>query len=415
MKILFISEYYPPKIMGGGEINLELLATSLVKAGSKVSVLTSSFQGISNYERKEGVQIFRRLKTGGSPTGILDNLKRSTIFPSSIIKEVKNILKEKEFDVIHFIGTSIIAAKKLSRSNIPLFATIESYPTLCPKGDRLYKGKKECKFVCSFGKFVPCQFNSSEIGKTKNRFYLRYNPLFWFYLYFFHKRLRNSLKYCKLIAISNYIKSLLELHNKKSVVIGNAVDIEKFKIKINFEEKDKSVTKLKIIYLGSLTMYKGPQILLQAIKGIDCRCELYGSGPLEESLKKYIVDNQLDAEVKKPVLYEKIPEIYFSADIIVFPSIWPEPFGRIAIEAMAAGKVVIGSDIGGIRETVKLGDGILFKPGNVEELRDLILKNSINNPVPKKEQNKEELINKNYSIHFIINKLINNYKTNLGQ
>ena len=176
MKILFISEYFPPKIMGGGEINLSLLAKSLAKSGVNVSILTSHHQGLKRFEEQEGVKIYRLLNTGDNPEGILNNFKRSYSYPRSIIKQVKRISQKKTFDAIHLTGSSIISAKKLKILKIPLFATIESYPSLCPKGDRIYHNKTECKQKCTFPKFIFCQLRSTEIGKMKNRWFLKYNP-----------------------------------------------------------------------------------------------------------------------------------------------------------------------------------------------------------------------------------------------
>ena len=76
MNLLFISEYFPPKIMGGGEINLNLLAKNLVKEGVTVSVLTSYHKGLKKYEEVAGVKVYRKLKTGDNPHTILNNLKR---------------------------------------------------------------------------------------------------------------------------------------------------------------------------------------------------------------------------------------------------------------------------------------------------------------------------------------------------
>ncbi len=50
MKILLISEYFPPKIFGGGEISAWLLAKNLAKRGLDVSVLTSYFSGLEKFE-----------------------------------------------------------------------------------------------------------------------------------------------------------------------------------------------------------------------------------------------------------------------------------------------------------------------------------------------------------------------------
>ena len=94
---------------------------------------------------------------------------------------------------------------------------------------------------------------------------------------------------------------------------------------------------------------------------------------MKEELQGMIDRFCLDAEIHPPVPYEKVPCLYAGSDIVVFPSIWPEPFGRIAIEAIAAGKPVIGSAIGGIKETIAASSGILVAPGNVEELRKAII------------------------------------------
>ncbi len=404
LKILFVSEYFPPKTMGGGEINLSLLAKALVRNKIDVCVLTSYHKGLKKFEYVGGIKVYRRLKTGNNASGIISNFKRSFIFPSSIPKEIIKLKKEINFDIVHFIGTSIITAKKLKGLNKPMFATIESYPALCPKGDRIYKGNEECKFVCSFFRFLRCQLSSSEIGKMKNRFFLKYNPVILIYIYRYYKRLNNSLKYCRLIAISKYVQGLLLKQRLQSRIVPNAIDTNKF-----YSNKSKG-GKIRIVYLGSLTKYKGSQILLKAIKGIDCRCDLYGEGVMKDELNNMIRDYRLDAEIHDNVPYEKVPLIYADADIVVFPSIWPEPFGRIAIEAMAAGKPVVGSRIGAIQETIK-DDGILVEAGNVEELKNAI-KKLIQYPKLRKKMGKKGsiMVRKMYSEGDVIKKLIGTYK-----
>ncbi|MDP3734468.1 MAG: glycosyltransferase family 4 protein [Nanoarchaeota archaeon] len=364
MNLLFVSEYFPPKIMGGGEINLSLLAAALAKKTMTVSVITSYHPGLPRFEKVDRVHIYRLLQTGESPNGIINNFKRSFLFPKSIEKEVAELHHRKKFTQIHFMGTSIIAAAKLQQLNVPLIATIESYPTLCPKGDRIFHGKQECKTVCTISKFVSCQRDSTEIGKMNNKWYFKYNPLFLLYVYNHYTKLKQSLLHCHLIAISKYVHNVLRHHGVESTIIPNALNTSAF-----VHQAARKPGKKRILYLGSLTAFKGPQLLLEAMTGIDCHCDIYGEGPLRKKLQQIIVKNNLDAEIHPPVPSHQIPSLYSAADIVVFPSRWPEPFGRIAIEAMAAGKPVIGADIGGIRETIMNGTGMLFQPNNVQDLR----------------------------------------------
>jgi len=402
LNVLLVTEYFPPKIMGGGEININQVANALVKNSVNVYVLTSHFNGLKRYEDVNGIKIFRRLKTSDNINGVFGNFKRSVFFPNSVANEVQKLKKKIDFDVVHLIGTSIIAAKNIKKNRRKPFATIESYPTLCPKGDRIYKGKKECKLRCSFLKFLGCQLKSEEIGKIKNKFYLKYNPLFLIYLFAYYKRLNKSLKYCNLIAISEYIQKLLAREKLQSRVIPNAIDTSKFYY------KEGKGPKPKIVYLGSLTKYKGPQILLKALRNLGCRCDLYGEGVMKDELNNMISKYDLNAEIHNNVPYEEVPSIYANSDIVVFPSVWPEPFGRIAIEAMAAGKPVIGSAVGGIKET--LDDiGILVNPGKIEELKIALEKLKKKPKVKKSIREKTFKLIKKYSERTVIKKLINYY------
>ncbi len=395
MKVLFVSEYFTPFIKGGGEINLFLLAKELVKQGVQVSVITSYFEGLQKYEEIEGIQIHRKLKTGKDPSKLLSNVKRSLIFEKSICEEVKAIAER--YDLIHLVGASVGAAKNLSRLKIPLIATVESYPFLCPKGDRIYHGKDPCREVCTFNKFVNCQNKCSEIGKMRNKAYLKYNPFFLTSLFRRYQKLNDALSYCNLTAISKYVKLLLEQHGYQSTIIPNGLDLKKFHIK----EKEK-----KIVYLGSLNRFKGPQLILEAVKGLDYKVEFYGKGPLKKYLEKKIIEYRIEGKVISQVPYDKVPEIYASAAIVVFPSIWPEPFGRISIEAMAAGSLIIGSEVGGIKETIPQGLGIKFRPGDIKELREKIInfKDS-----PELQVARRNYVKRNYSKEIVVRKLIDFY------
>lgn len=408
MKVLFVSEYYPPKIMGGGEINVELIVNALAKKNIEVVVLTSYHPELEKMEKRGKVTIHRRLKTGKNPSAITENVKRSLLFPKSVVEEVNKIVKKEQIEAIHFIGTSIIAAPQLKMLGIPLFATIESYPTLCPKGDRIFHGKSECTIKCSFTEFLSCQRDSVEIGKMKNEWYLKYNLPALFYIYQYYYRLNQALSHCNLIAISEYVHGLLRQQGHESVVIPNILPFEMFTQKVKNEARKNE--KIKILYLGSLIKSKGAEVLAEAVQGLDCEVEMYGEGILKEALKIKIQQGQLPITIHPQVPYTEIPALYAQADIIVFPSLWPEPFGRIAIEAMAAGKPVIGSSIGGIKETITEGTGILIDPGNVEQLREAIIL-LMHNPSLRKEMGRrgKKVVEGLYAEDKVVERLLDLY------
>ncbi len=197
----------------------------------------------------------------------------------------------------------------------------------------------------------------------------------------------------------------LEKQGLESVTIFNAFD---------FSEKTTKKNKIKnnppkILYLGSLTNFKGPQILLQALKGLPYRCDLYGEGPLKNELNQYIIKNNLNAAINNPVPPEKLKELYLRYDLVVYPSLWPEPFGRIPIEALSKEIPILASKIGAISETVQ-SNPFLFEPGNILQLNQKI--KEILNP-REKIGFKLKILRDNYSKENIIRKLLVVYQNNI--
>jgi len=363
MNILFVSEHYKHNVQGGGEINLFMLCEALVRRGHDVHVLTSERHG-STATKENGVVVHYYLKTG-RVNSFVGNVVRSLFFSRSVAKETKRIINNHHFDVIHLIGSSLAAALQLKKiSSVPLFATVESYIALCPKGD----------FVCgrtvllkrwSFITFVRCILRSKELGKMRNRWFMRFNPIAWFFIYRRYHSLQQGLKHVRLFAVSHAVAELLQsFFGLSSVVIPNFVDAA------SFERKRIRNPKPVILYLGSLNSYKGVFALLDAVKGLDCKLKLVGEGNARDALAKNIKHYQIDARIFSPVPYADVPKLYASADIVVFPSLWPEPFGRIPLEAMAAGLPVVASSTGGIPETVvHEKTGLLVPPGDAAALR----------------------------------------------
>jgi glycosyltransferase involved in cell wall biosynthesis len=66
-----------------------------------------------------------------------------------------------------------------------------------------------------------------------------------------------------------------------------------------------------------------------------------------------------------------MPDVYRRAKVVVVPTLWPEPFGLVALEAMACGRPVVATDIGGLSGTVGQ-TGLIFPPGDAAALSGLL-------------------------------------------
>ena len=198
-----------------------------------------------------------------------------------------------------------------------------------------------------------------------------------------------------LIANSNYtaenINKIYKIDKDKIDIIPRGVNTEKFKAsnfsdeeKINIKKEWKVFDQNKIILLlpARLTRWKGHEVVIKAIgllkkeeffKNIICLFagNQKGSERYIQNLKETIASLSLDDKIKLIGQVENMPLAYQASNIILSPSIQPEPFGRIPIEAQASGKIIISSNAGAVKETIKSGQdstGFKVKPNNSEEL-----------------------------------------------
>jgi len=124
--------------------------------------------------------------------------------------------------------------------------------------------------------------------------------------------------------------------------------------------------------VGNVVRWKGQMVVLQAIKRIvpehpEIICVFAGSVARgEESYKRelddYVRENRLEAHVRFTGYRSDIPDILQVVDILIHASIAPEPFGRVILEGMAAGKPIIGTDSGGTPEQIVEGETGLLVP-----------------------------------------------------
>ncbi|WJQ07013.1 glycosyltransferase [Geobacillus stearothermophilus] len=181
----------------------------------------------------------------------------------------------------------------------------------------------------------------------------------------------------KIIVISEYVGSKYEKKDKLVRIYNGVESPEHYDGEINVKNRGGN---LKIAFIGRLIPWKGPQLFVESALEIlkfrkDVDFYLIGDDSIEkkEGFREQLIEKVMYSEYADKINFwgfkKDIYNIINQMDIIVVPSIEPEPFGRIVVEGMMMGKIVIASNIGGIPEIIKNGEnGFLFEAGNATEL-----------------------------------------------
>jgi glycosyltransferase involved in cell wall biosynthesis len=136
-----------------------------------------------------------------------------------------------------------------------------------------------------------------------------------------------------------------------------------------------------VAFAGRLVREKGVGFLLHAFAKVvqnipTARLVICGDGPERISIERLTAELNLTGSVSilgfRP--NEEIERIFREAWVVAVPSIWEEPFGHVAIEAMMNGVAVVASDSGGLGEVVRQGQtGFLVQPGDSDALAAALL------------------------------------------
>jgi GT2 family glycosyltransferase len=124
------------------------------------------------------------------------------------------------------------------------------------------------------------------------------------------------------------------------------------------------------LYLGRLSAEKGVDVLLEALaRAGDPAFEIAGGGPADHDLRRRAADlGLMNVTFLGQLEKAGVNDALQRARYVVVPSIWDEPFGIVALEALAAGRPVIGTATGGLEELVDKGGGIVIPPSDADAL-----------------------------------------------
>jgi len=256
----------------------------------------------------------------------------------------------------------------------------------------------------------------------------------------FIKKIYNSimLKGDAVIANSAYtaerISKIYNIDLNKIDIISRGVNVESFEgskfsnTEISNMKKMWSVDDNKIIILfpARLTRWKGHLVTIEAInllkkeKFFDQVIFLFagekaGAENYIKKLNSIITKFKLQENIKLVERIENMPLAYHASDVVLSPSIEPEPFGRIPIEAQAAGKTIIASDHGAVKDTIKNGNnftGFKVKPNDPQAL-SIAIKQSIimdKKDLTKMHERAISNVKNNFSLENMCKKTLEVYK-----
>jgi glycosyltransferase involved in cell wall biosynthesis len=175
------------------------------------------------------------------------------------------------------------------------------------------------------------------------------------------------------VAVSDYLRHELEAKvpgsHGKTEVIDSGVDLERFSLLPARPDRDDGPA---FLCVGGLTERKNVVRLARAFERLgEGTLTFVGDGPLRSELAR-----RPGISVLGSVRHERIPELIGASDVVCQPSL-VEPFGQALLEAMACGRSVVATVVGGPSEFVPPEAGVLVKPTDddalVEALRSAAL------------------------------------------
>ena len=335
MKIAQVSATFPPYMAGTGNVCYHY-AIELAKLGHDVTVFTSRFPD-EDYKYPDLIEV-KRFKP-------LFRIGNAPFMPQ--------LLSIKDYDIIHL--------------HCPFFFGGEMIYLL-----RKIKGEK---YVVSYHNNVeihgflerPVKIHSKRIRK---------------------RILTNAEKVIvpTLDFYNSSVKKMFDLEDTAVIEIPNGVDVSLF---VGDGKEIRTRYKIDascrvILFVGALDKahyYKGLEILMKSFRHLlskykDIKLMIIGDG----NQKKYYVNLSKQYNIEeftiftgKVTNFADLAKHYLACDIVVYPTTVIESFGMVLIEAMAAGKPVVASNVPGIRAVVDGGvNGFLAPPKNVEDLTSKI-------------------------------------------
>jgi len=365
MRILVLTNFYPPHDIGGYEQLCQEATESLIQRGHTCHVLAGNWcrPGIT----VEDETYVSRLLPLDAP---LNHYRPFSFFTKRRKEERQGLFAVRETiqifrpEVIFIWGMwnfNRAFAAACEQSGVPTVYSIDDYWPANPNIHFDYWASPGSKLKRLLGRFALYQLKQE--GK----------PV--------------QLRFEHTLCVSLFIRNTLVASGKlpsSARVVYVGIDTKPFSASVQ-SNKTSEDNKVHLLYFGGLSHHKGVHTAIEAIHALNERgyadkvdLTILGGGNSDyiSFLKSLVIQYNIGSQVEfiERVPKNKVVNWLKKYDVFLFTSIWQEPFGRTIVEAMMAGLIVIGSNVGGSREIfTKYSPDIVFEPEDFQALADRIV------------------------------------------
>ena len=398
MKIVVLSDLYPPYYKGGHEIRCKVIADGLSEKGHEVYVLTSKY-GVNGQSKDNKIYRLLYYLDEGSAEGIGRRYVQIKIALTGRLNYLitKKVIKHIKPDIIYagqLSGISIFPMRAIQSCDIPIVHHLGNY------------------FFVELVEMCVMEKNSLK------RFYRKLIHGFNNIDDFDFKHILVVSKAVK----RTYVESGFSADNISIIPprgIASALIRKEYNKNIKFHGEQ-----IKLLYVGRLSKEKGVDTALKTVGHLTSKfgmknltLDIIGEGDKKYEENLYVLSDSLSLKgyvnFRGKLLPEEVLREYNNYDILLVPSIW-EAFGLIIIEAMSQGLPVIASRVGGISGIIKNEEtGLLVAPGDPVRMAEAV-KKLVNNPSLYEKLSRKGIkrVQEEYTNEKIIKK-IENYMSNV--
>lgn len=345
MNVLMLSWEFPPKVVGGLARHVHDLSVALAGQGVDVDVVTTADEGYREYENVNGVDVYRVRPHYVAARDFISDILQLNV---AMLEKIMALLGQgKKYHLVHahdwLVAFAARAVKHAER--IPLIATIHA---------------------TEFGRN----------GGLHNDMQRYISDVEWWLTY----EAWNVI--CCSRSMQHELQRVFQLPADKISVIPNGVDPGQVNKGLSRPEGETNPGNKEntVFFVGRLVREKGVHVLLEAAPMVlsevpGTKFVIAGKGPVMEELRSRAYSLGLENHVHFTGYIDDATRnrLLHSASVAVFPSLY-EPFGIVALEAMAARVPVVASDTGGLSEIIEHGkDGLKCYPGNPKSLADQVI------------------------------------------